>query len=109
MFIISVIAALCSTTASLPQILGNITQLSNITMVLRGSGGVLWCVYGIFIKEYALVVSSSLAVVIEIALFIKTNYCCEIEGVDSLPSDTVPCPTGAGSDSFVSVECVELH
>jgi len=107
MFIISVMAALCSTTASLPQILGNVTRLSNITMILRGSGALLWSVYGIFIEEYALVVSSSLALVIEIALFVKTNHCHEING--ALPSDTAQCPTGAVSDSFVSVECVGSH
>jgi len=107
MFIISVMAALCSTTASVPQMLGNVSRLSNMTMTLRGLGAVLWCIYGIFVEEYVLVASSLLAVVIELALFIRTNQCRKTIK-DPLPIDTVPDPTDAVSNSSVSVERVAL-
>lgn len=108
MFIISVMAALCSTTASIPQILGNVSKLSNITMSLRGLGAILWCVYGILIEEYALVVSSSIAGLVELALIIKTNHCRELEE-KPLSSDNAPSLTGAELRSFVSVDRVELQ
>lgn len=73
MFFISILAAICSTTASIPQLMGHVAKLSNATMVIRFTGAVLWCVYGVLILEYALIASSCIAAIIELCLFIKTN------------------------------------
>jgi uncharacterized protein with PQ loop repeat len=73
MFFISILAAICSTTASIPQLMGHVTKLSNATMIIRFIGAVLWCVYGVLILEYALIASSCIAAIIELCLFIKTN------------------------------------
>ena len=74
MFIISVFAAICSTTASIPQLLGHVAKLSNATMTIRFTGAVLWCIYGVLILEYALIASSCIAAIIELCLFVKTNF-----------------------------------
>lgn len=71
---ISILAAVCSTTASAPQLLGKVGELSNATMVIRFTGAVLWSVYGALILEYALVASSCVAASVELCLFVRTNY-----------------------------------
>ena len=75
MLVISVLAAICSTTASIPQLRGQTKKLSNVSMVLRCSGAILWIIYGLTTTEiqHALVVSSAVAGLVEIILFIKTN------------------------------------
>lgn len=75
MLVISVLAAICSTTASIPQLRGQTKKLSNVSMVLRCSGACLWIIYGLTTAEiqHALVVSSAVAGLVEIILFIKTN------------------------------------
>lgn len=107
MFVISVLAAVCSTTASIPQLMGNVEELSNVTMILRGIGALLWCIYGILKQEYALVVSSAAAGIIEGSLFVKTNYHTPKRWNSSL-SDTVPSPTDAESNSSVIIDRVNL-
>lgn len=95
MIIISIVAAICSTLASLPQLLGKTENLSNVTMSLRCSGAVLWTVYGLLRREYALIIASSITGVIELVLIFKTNRVAK-----PAPSDTVSGPTGAATDSF---------
>jgi len=73
MFFISVIAAIFSTSASIPQLLGKTDKLSYFTMIIRCSGAILWAVYGVIKCEYALIVSSSIASIIEICLIVKTR------------------------------------
>tara|TARA_B110000908_G_C10267755_1_gene466249 strand:- start:9546 stop:9857 length:312 start_codon:yes stop_codon:yes gene_type:complete len=99
MFIISVLAALCSTTASIPQLMGKVTVLSNITMIVRFTGAVLWFIYGILITEYALIVSSCIAAIIEFFLFIKTNFHYVLT-----TSDRVQGPTVAEQGSSVTID-----
>ena len=99
MFIISVLAAMCSTTASIPQLLGKVTELSNKTMIIRFTGAVLWFVYGILISEYALIASSCIAAIIELFLFIKTNF-----HRVSTTNDKVQGPIGAEQGSSVSID-----
>ena len=101
MFIISVLAAICSTTASIPQLMGKVTELSNKTMVIRFTGAVLWFVYGILISEYALIASSCIAAIIELFLFIKTNSHRVLT-----TNDRARGPTGAEQGSSVSIDRV---
>ena len=101
MFIISVLAAMCSTTASIPQLMGKVTELSNKTMIIRFTGAVLWFVYGILISEYALIASSCIAAIIELFLFIKTNF-----HRVSTTNDKAQGPTGAEQGSSVSIDRV---
>lgn len=99
MFFISVLAAVCSTTASLPQLLGHVTKLSNATMAIRFVGAVLWCVYGVIILEYALITSSCVAAIIELCLFIKTN--CRRA---PMTNDTAQGPIDAVPNSSLSID-----
>jgi len=102
MFIISVLAALCSTTASIPQLMGKAAVLSNKTTIIRFIGAVLWFVYGILIYEYALIASSGIAAIIELFLFIKTNSHHHV----STTNDRVRDPTVAEQGSSVSIDHV---
>ena len=95
MIVISILAAICSTMASMPQLLGKTDKLSNITMILRGSGAILWAIYGVLRLEYALIIASSIAGVIELFLVLKTNYVAK-----QASSDTGSGPTGAATASF---------
>lgn len=72
MFFLSVVAAICSTSASLPQIFANDAHLSYWSMVLRGIGAVLWVIYGVMKLEWALVGGSGVAACIELVLFVRT-------------------------------------
>lgn len=101
MFIISVLAAMCSTTASIPQLMGKVTELSNKTMIIRFTGAVLWFVYGILISEYALIASSCIAAIIELFLFIKTNSHRVLT-----TNDRARAPTDAEQGSSVSIDRV---
>ena len=91
MLLISIMAAICSTLASVPQLLGHTHKLSNITMALRGTGSLLWTIYGILRMEYALIAASGLATLVEIGLALKTN--CEAK----------PSPNDTGPDSIDAV------
>ncbi len=93
MFVISVLAAICSTTASIPQLVGQVTKLSNTTMIIRFVGAVLWFIYGILINEYALISSSCIAALVEFVLFIKTNFHRASKTIDrvSYPADAGQC------------------
>ena len=90
MFFISVLAAVCSTIASIPQVLGRTNQLSNFTMVIRCTGAILWAIYGTVQLEYALLISSSIACLVELCLLFKTNCVGDPkgEGSTTTPSDT---------------------
>ena len=96
MLVLSVLAAICTTTASIPQLRGQTKGLSNVSMVLRASGNVLWIIYGLISteKQYALVVACAVAAVVEMILFIKTNYLVD-SSAKSVPKDGAivsPCP-----------------
>lgn len=83
---LSVLAAVCSTTASLPQLFKKETEsLSHISLSLRFIGAVLWASYGLLRAEYVLMICSMTAGIIEILLLCKT---CR-----SLPNDTLSSPT----------------
>jgi len=110
MFIISVLAAICSTTASIPQLLGKVNKLSNATMALRGMGALLWCIYGILIQEYALIASSGMAFIIEMTLAIRTGFAdtdCFCRNRSS-PTDTMPSPTASVHNSSVTIDLARL-
>lgn len=99
MFIISVFAAICSTSASIPQLLGNVSKLSTATMFLRGVGALLWVIYGFMRIEYALVVSSAISLIIECFLFLKTYMFMRSAKDDSVSSqDCVPPKISEPSD-----------
>jgi len=102
MFLISILAAILSTTASIPQILGSTSRLSNVTMTLRGIGAILWVIYGTSEQQYALAISSAIAAMVECLLFTRTNYYRVTES-----DDTEHCPTVAVNDSSQSIELSE--
>jgi uncharacterized protein with PQ loop repeat len=84
---VSVSAAVCSTTASLPQLIKKETEsLSIVSLGLRFTGAVLWASYGLLRKEYVLMACSTVAGIIETLLLYKS---CR-----SSPNDTLPSPTG---------------
>ena len=83
---LSIFAAVCSTTASLPQLFKKETvSLSHISLGLRFTGAVLWASYGVLREEYVLMACSTTAGIIETLLLCKT---CQ-----SSPNDTLPSPT----------------
>ena len=105
MFLISVLAAICSTTASVPQLLGKTDHLSNFTMFIRCLGAFLWAVYGFIQIEYALIVSSSIAGLVELCLIFKTNC---VRGDSTVTNDIEHCPTDV-RDSDISPVEHEMH
>jgi len=83
---LSIVAAVCSTTASLPQLFQTDTEsLSHVSLGLRLTGAVLWTTYGLLRGEYVLMVCSTTAGVIETLLFCKS---CRSSLNDTLPSPT---------------------
>ena len=70
MEVLSIVAAICSTSASLPQLFTH-QELNIFSIVLRGTGGVAWSTYGILRAEWALFASSAIVVVIESTLYLK--------------------------------------
>ena len=80
---LSIVAAFCSTLASLPQVLNHKPSLSTFSLFLRGSGCILWAIYGAYKHEYVLMASSLIATLLECILFFK-KFCC------TASNDTVP-------------------
>lgn len=72
MLIIGIAAAICSTSASIPQLMGHTSGLSPYSMVLRSVGAILWSIYGVIVTEYTLMISSIIQAIVEIFLIIKT-------------------------------------
>ena len=66
-------AAICTTSASLPQIFKTPRSVSNFSMALRGFGAILWVIYALNLEEYALATSSGIAAIFECILFIKKH------------------------------------
>lgn len=95
MFFISVLAAICSTSASIPQLMGRTDHLSFFTMIIRCTGALLWAIYGILVEEYALVFSSVIASIVEICLIVKTRY---KQRGQPKPNDSAHSPTDAQSN-----------
>ena len=87
---LSILAAIFSTTASLPQLVKKETQsLSHVSMGLRFTGAALWAVYGLFRGEYVLMACSASAGIIETLLLWKS---CR-----SSPNDILPTPTAGAA------------
>lgn len=77
-FWIGVVAAICSTTASIPQLWKSYKDhatkdLHMFTLCIRMLGCISWCVYAILLKEYTLATSSAIAFVIECLLLIAKH------------------------------------
>ena len=89
---ISIPATVCTTTASIPQLIYARTGLSRITITVRFVGCILWTVYGALRHEYALCACSAIAASVELTLGVKTFLC------PTAPNDTVPSPIGALTD-----------
>jgi uncharacterized protein with PQ loop repeat len=79
-FWIGVVGAICSTTASLPQLWKSYKHhatkdLHVFTLCIRIIGCIAWCSYATLLNEYTLATSSAIAFVIECLLFIaKYKY-----------------------------------
>ena len=80
-FILSILASVCSTFASLPQLL-SLNTLSKMTMFLRFVGAILWSLYGFYKQEFVLMSCSAIVACIEITLYLKTSV------GPSVPNDT---------------------
>ena len=89
---ISIPATVCTTTASIPQIIYARAGLSRITITVRFVGCILWSVYGALRQEYALCVCSVIAASIELTLGVKTFLC------PTALNDTVSSPNDALTD-----------
>ena len=71
---LGIFAAVCSTSASMPQLIDKKPRhLNQASLMLRGTSGISWAVYGFLMGEYALMVSSSIVFVIECILFVKSR------------------------------------
>ena len=93
---IAIVAAICSTSASIPQLLKSSEKLSTVSMSLRGVGGVGWSIYGILRGEWALAISSAVVVGIECALCFKQHRGEEQE----VQNDTEQIPVAVVSAVF---------
>ena len=80
-FILSILASVCSTFASLPQLL-SLKTLSKLSMFLRFVGAILWSFYGFYKQEFVLMSCSAIVACIEITLYLKTSV------GPSVPNDT---------------------
>ena len=71
---LGVFAAVCSTFASLPQLVkswkkpGSTQELNSYTLMVRTTGALAWAVYAGLENEYILMISSILTVVVELML-----------------------------------------
>ena len=81
-FILSILASVCSTFASLPQLFLSQNALSKMTMFLRFVGAILWSLYGFYKQEFVLMSCSAIVACIEITLYLKTSV------GPSVPNDT---------------------
>lgn len=79
-FWIGVVGAVCSTTASIPQLWKSYKyhatkDLHIFTLCIRMLGCIAWCCYAILLKQYPLATSSGIAFIIECLLLIaKKKY-----------------------------------
>ena len=101
-FAVGVLAAVCSTSASVPQLwktyVHNATDdLHPLTMCIRLTGCVLWCVYGVMRGEWTLTVASSIAFLVELSLLAKYSELCP---TDSNPLEESRAPTAPGSHRY---------
>ena len=77
---LGVFAAVCSTFASLPQLVkswkkpGSTQDLNSYTLMVRTTGALAWAVYAGLENEYILMISSILTVVVE-CLLILAKVC----------------------------------
>jgi MtN3 and saliva related transmembrane protein len=75
--VIGLAAAVCTTTANLPQLkkawtTGQTDDLSLWTLLLFGSGLALWVVYGIFQKDVVIILANGVSLVIlSVILYLK--------------------------------------
>lgn len=81
---ISIPATVCTTTASIPQIIHARTKLSFMTIAVRFIGCILWTIYGAIRQEYVLSACSAIAAAVELTLYAKTFLC------PTTLNDTVP-------------------
>lgn len=89
---LSIVAAICSTSASLPQLFTH-EKLNTFSLVLRGAGGIAWSIYGLLRAEWALFASSAIVFVIECILYIKHRK--GLASVLKETSDIGPCSADA--------------
>lgn len=69
MDILGIFAAICSTTASIPQLCSESPETLQLwSLALRCIGGISWSVYGALKNDYPLMVSSGIVSAIEIML-----------------------------------------
>lgn len=87
MDILSIAAAICSTSASLPQLYSP-KHVNTFSMALRGVGGLAWSTYGMLKSEWALCASSLIVVMIETFLFMRQWRA----SVQKKPNDILPNP-----------------
>ena len=87
---LSIVAAICSTSASLPQLFTH-QKMNTFSLLLRGAGGISWSIYGLLRAEWALFASSTIVFIIECILYIKHRKA--LASVLKGTSDNGPYPT----------------
>lgn len=97
-YYLSIPAAMCSTSASLPQLLMSSNKHSTATMCIRGIGSLLWMWYGLLRHEYVLAACSAFAGLVEFILIVKMYVC------RSSPADSASSPAGDSDDRIDSEE-----
>ena len=74
MDVLGIFAAICSTTASMPQLCTEAPQTLKLpSIALRCIGGIAWTIYGALREDYPLTVASGIVALVEIILWAKRH------------------------------------
>lgn len=94
---LGIFAAVCSTSASLPQLCSESPQTLRIgSIALRCTGGIAWSVYGALKQDWPLMSASGIVAMIEIILWTKRR-----KALDRLKTaDNLSFPTHSPDVSF---------
>jgi len=100
---LGIFAAVCSTSASMPQLCSTTPQTLSVgSLLLRCTGGITWATYGALKKDYPLAIASSIVACVEIILWAKRHralYRLKSDGIATPPIDPVVSASPATSAS----------
>ena len=92
---IGILAGICSTISFLPQVIKIIkdketNNLSPIMFIIHLTGVILWCIYGLLVKNYIILLFNSLTLILcsIILYYIILNRYKNVRGNDSNENDS---------------------
>lgn len=102
---LGIFAAVCSTSASMPQLCTEAPQTLRLSSIaLRCVGGVAWTVYGALREDYPLTTASGIVALVEIILWAKRR-----RALDQIQKDGVLHHTTPSQDVFSPVTDAGTH